>query len=127
MSNDKVILITGCSSPSGIGFATARVLAKSGHRVFATVRDPSKAAKIQEGFKDDRLRVRILDVTIQESIDAVIQEITEAEARIDVLINNAGYGLLGAVEDVDLDRARAHFDTNVFGAVRMIQAVLPTM
>jgi NAD(P)-dependent dehydrogenase (short-subunit alcohol dehydrogenase family) len=125
---DRVVLITGCGSPAGIGFATARRLVEGGDRVWATVRDLSQAEALRAGLPEpDRLQVRFLDVTLPDTIATVVQEIEDWDGGIDVLLNNAGYGLLGCVEQVDLDRARAQLETNFLGTLRVIQAVLPGM
>lgn len=121
-----MILITGCSSPAGIGFAAAHGLAEAGHRVHATVRDHSHVASLTQGL-EDRLTVHEMDLldhaTVLRTVDAVIQ----TDGRLDVLVNNAGYGLIGGIEQVELDRARAHFETNFFGTLGLIQEVLPVM
>ncbi len=122
----RVVLITGCSSPQGIGFATARALAGGGHSVHATVRDHAHDAELLEG-RDGKLTVHDLDVRDQAAVASVIDAIVAADGRLDVLINNAGYGLIGGVEQVDLDRVRASFETNFFGAMGLVQAVLPVM
>jgi NAD(P)-dependent dehydrogenase (short-subunit alcohol dehydrogenase family) len=115
-------VITGCSSPQGIGFATARALAREGHEVHATVRDHAHDAELSEGL-DSQLTIHDLDVLDRSAIQAVVRAI----GRIEVLINNAGYGLIGGVEQVDIDRVRASFETDVFGTVAVIQEVLPIM
>ncbi len=122
----RTILITGCSSPQGIGFATARALAQRGHRVHATVRDHAGDEALRAGL-EDRIEVHTLDLLEPPTMDAVLDAIVAPDARLDVLINNAGYGLIGGVEQVDLDRARALFQTNFFGTMELIQRVLPIM
>jgi len=122
---NRVVLITGCSSPDGIGFATARILASSGHAVHATVRDHSHDDELLDGV-DGRLEIHDLDLRDRGGIDAVVNTVSASDG-LDVLINNAGYGLIGGVEQVDLDRARASFETNFFGTMALIQAVLPGM
>ena len=105
----KVILLTGASS--GIGYQTAELLAKQGHMVYGAARRVEKMEALKEfGVKPIRL-----DVTSQESIDEAVEAIIKAEGRIDVLVNNAGYGSYGAVEDVSMDEARKQFDVNIFG------------
>ena len=127
-SAPRVVLITGCGSSAGIGFATARRLAGAGAHVWATVRDLTKGAALCDGLAvPEHLRVRLLDVRDARSIAAVVDEIARTDGRVDALVNNAGYGLLGGVEQVDVERARAQFDTNLFGTLRVIQAVLPMM
>src|SRR2546421_4521450 len=122
VGSSRVVLITGCSSPHGIGFATARALAREGHEVHATVRDHAHDAELSEGL-DSQLTIHDLDVLDRSAIQAVVGAI----GSIEVLINNAGYGLIGGVEQVDIDRVRASFETDVFGTVAVIQEVLPIM
>lgn len=116
---NKVILITGASS--GIGRAAAELLAKRGHRVFGTTRSASTAPAI-EGAE-----LLSLDVRDEASAANCVQEVLRRAERIDVLVNNAGYSLFGAVEETSPEEAQALFDTNVFGVVRMIRAALPAM
>ena len=113
----KTILITGASS--GFGQAMAAHLGARGHRVFGTSRRPAGA--------QGTARMLALDVTDDASVASCVRAVLEAAGRIDVLVNNAGVGLCGAVEDTSPDEARAQFDTNFFGPVRMIHAVLPAM
>lgn len=117
MHTHKVILVTGASS--GLGQAIARRLAAEGHTVFGT----SRKAVADSGA----VRMLALDITDDRSVDACVAQVVESAGRIDVLINNAGAGLCGSVEDTDLDEARWQMETNFFGAVRMIRAVLPVM
>ena len=117
----KVVLITGCSS--GIGHATAEVMAASGHRVYATARKPDAIADLaQRGC-----RTLALDVTDEQSMRAAVATVEEAEGAVGVLVNNAGYSQSGAVETLDMDDVRRQFETNVFGLIRMCQLVLPGM
>ncbi len=121
MRASLVILITGCSS--GIGRATALEAAGRGHRVYATARRPESLRDLEK----ERLRTLALDVTDAASIrDAVASAIGEA-GSIDALVNNAGYGQYGAVEDVTAEEWRQQFDVNLFGAVETTRAVLPAM
>ena len=115
------VLITGASS--GIGAATAARLTRAGHTVYATAR---KADALTE-LADAGAQTRSLDVTDDASMRAVVDEIVEAHGRVGGLVNNAGYGTYGAVEDVPMEAARAQFETNVFGVARLIQLVLPSM
>jgi NAD(P)-dependent dehydrogenase (short-subunit alcohol dehydrogenase family) len=115
------ILITGCSS--GIGMAAARRLAQGGHLVYATARRPETlAAAAAAGC-----RTLPLDVTDDASMRAAVDEIVDAHGRVGALVNNAGYGEYGAIEDVAIDRVRRQFETNVIGLSRMCQLVLPSM
>src|SRR5690554_4016686 len=116
-----VALVTGASS--GIGEATARKLAALGYTVYAAARRVER----MEALSDDGIRVLPLDVTDEESMSDCIETILDETGRIDVLVNNAGYGSYGALEDVPLDEARRQFEVNVFGLARMTQLVLPAM
>ena len=120
MSADReVVLVTGATS--GIGRATARLLAARGYRVFGTGRRPQ--AESLDGFE-----LLQLEVTSDESVAACVRTLTERTGgRIDVLVNNAGTGILGALEESSADQVRALFEVNVFGAVRVTNAVLPLM
>ncbi|HKZ14696.1 MAG TPA: SDR family oxidoreductase [Solirubrobacterales bacterium] len=120
------VLITGCSSPQGIGFATARALAEAGFSVHATVRDRTHVEDLLEDM-GSRLDVHDMDLLDPASVGAAVAAITGEGGRLDVLVNNAGYGLIGGVEQVELDRARANFETNFFGTVGLVQEVLPIM
>jgi short-subunit dehydrogenase len=124
---NKVALITGASS--GIGFETSLTLARNEFRTFATMRNLSKSKKIREIAKKERLPLTVipLDVNDNASIRAAIQNILVESGRIDVVINNAGYGLFGAVEDLSMDKIINQFETNFFGVVRVIKSVLPIM
>jgi NAD(P)-dependent dehydrogenase (short-subunit alcohol dehydrogenase family) len=122
----RTILITGCSSPQGIGFATARALAGDGHRVHATVRDHSNDPALLDGL-DHQLTIHDLDLCNRQAMGPLVNAISSADSGLDVLINNAGYGLIGGIEQVALDRARESFETNFFGTMALIQEVLPLM
>ena len=117
----QVILLTGASS--GIGFDAAATLAQQGHRVYAAARrvewmEPLKA------FGVIPLR---MDVTDEASMEAGVRMVLEAEGRIDVLVNNAGYGYFGAIENVPMEEARRQQEVNVFGLARLCQLVIPSM
>lgn len=117
----KVALITGASS--GIGESAAVLLQNAGFKVYG-------AARRVEKMKDLELKgisTISLDITNDESIETCVNTILEKEGRIDVLVNNAGYGSYGAVEDVPLEEARRQFDVNIFGLARLTQLVLPKM
>ena len=116
----KVFFITGCSS--GIGRATAIAAADAGHRVFATARRPEAIADLGRGIE-----TLPLDVTDSAAIHRAVGEAIARAGRIDVLVNNAGFGQMGTVEDIAIARWRAEFDVNVFGLIEVTQAVLPHM
>ena len=115
------VLITGCST--GIGRATAELLAREGHTVYATARRPESI----EDLRQSGCRTLALDVNDEASMSAAVTAVEEAEGAVGALVNNAGYSQSGAVESVPLDSVRAQFETNVFGLVRMCQLVLPGM
>ena len=121
MAGEQVILVTGCSS--GIGRAIALEAARRGHRVFATARN---ARPTWRTSRDPRASwLLVLDVTDPASIRSAVDEVLARAGRIDALVNNAGYGQYGAVEDVSAEEWRAQFDVNFFGAIEMTRAVLP--
>ena len=116
-----VALVTGASS--GIGEATARKLRSLGYTVYGAARRFDRL----ERLADDGIKPLAMDVTDDASMKAGIEQIIAETGRIDVLVNNAGYGSYGALEDVDIDEGRRQFEVNVFGAMRLIQLVLPHM
>lgn len=124
MSN---ILITGCSS--GIGLATAVLLAQNKHTVFATMRHPSQNTELQNLAEKKNLPVIILplDVTKDDSVKNAVAQVLDYTGRIDVLVNNAGIGTLGSVEELSIENFINEMDTNFIGAVRCTKAVLPHM
>lgn len=122
MSATKIILITGVSS--GFGLALAREALDDGHQVVGTVRT-EQAKQVFDALSPGRSLARVLDVTHFDVIDGVVAEIEQTVGPIDVLVNNAGYGHEGVMEESPLDEMRRQFDVNVFGAVAMIKAVLP--
>jgi NADP-dependent 3-hydroxy acid dehydrogenase YdfG len=115
------VLVTGCSS--GIGLATARDLLAAGHVVYATARRPETLAELATLGA----HVLALDVTSEESMTAAVTAIESEHGRVGALVNNAGYGEYGTVEETDLDKVRTMFETNVFGLARLTQLVLPAM
>jgi NAD(P)-dependent dehydrogenase (short-subunit alcohol dehydrogenase family) len=133
MQQKKIAVITGSSSR--IGFETSLLFARNGFYTYATMRNVDKSSKIKEdiakgGGVDDynlSLEVLQLDVTDDKSIKDAINMIIEKQKRIDVVVNNAGYGSTGAVEDFSIDEIKTQFETNFFGAIRVIQSVLPIM
>ena len=117
----KTILITGASS--GIGFDAARTLARQGHRVYAAARRVDRMVPL----KADGVMPLRMDVTDEASLEEGVRTVLEAEGRIDVLVNNAGYGYFGAVENVPLEEARRQLEVNVFGLAQLCRLVLPAM
>jgi len=124
---EKIALVTGSSS--GIGFETALALARENYFTFASMRNTDKAGKIQEIAKKENLNLEVieLDVDKEESIKSAVKKIQEQKGRIDVLVNNAGNGLFGCVEDITIQELKAQFETNFFGVVRLIQEISPIM
>ena len=121
MKNEKVILITGASS--GIGFDAAQTLAQQGHRVFAAAR----RTELMEPLTAYGVHVIKMDVTDERSMQDGVETLIQAMGHIDVLINNAGYGYFGAIENVPMEDARRQLEVNVFGLARLTQLVLPYM
>ncbi|PQJ73970.1 SDR family oxidoreductase [Polaribacter gangjinensis] len=113
----KIVLITGASS--GIGKSIANYLSQKGYVVYGTSRNPTKELL--------PFQVIALDVLKKETIDNAIQQIIKKEGKIDVLINNAGMGITGPIEDTPIEEMRRVFDTNFFGALDLMKSVLPTM
>ena len=124
---DKVALVTGSSS--GIGFETSLALARNGYHTFATMRNLGKDEKIKQIIEKEDLSIEILelDVDSEESVNQAIKTVSEKKGRIDVLVNNAGYGMWGTVEDVSIDEFKEQFETNFFSIIRLIQKVAPIM
>ena len=115
----KIAIVTGASS--GIGEATAELLANSGYKVYGTSRKGAQAA--QRSYK-----MIALDVNSEESIEAALKEVVQIEGRIDLVVNNAGFGVApGGAEESSIEQTKMIFDTNFFGIVRMTRAVVPYM
>ncbi|MFH1429243.1 MAG: SDR family oxidoreductase [Candidatus Margulisiibacteriota bacterium] len=127
MYSNKTILITGCSK--GFGYLFALSLARAGFQVAATSRSLSRMQELADTANKEKLPIKFyeLDVTISESIKNAIKHIVQDFNHIDVLINNAGYGLVSHVEHVSPREIKDQFDTNVFGLVEVSQAVIPFM
>lgn len=121
MKGNKVILLTGASS--GIGFDAAKMLAQQGHKVYAAAR----RVELMEPLKANGVQVIRMDVTDEASMQQGVEAVIKAEGRIDVLVNNAGYGFFGAIETVPIEEARRQLEVNVFGLARLTQLVLPYM
>ena len=117
----KVILITGGSS--GIGHDSAIKLASQGHIVYAAARRVEK----MEDLKQYGVHVLPVDVTSEESMKDCVEALIAEQGRIDVLVNNAGYGYFGAIENVTMEEARRQLEVNIFGLARLTQLVLPYM
>ena len=117
----QVILLTGASS--GIGYNTAKDLAAAGHTVYGAARRVEKLEELRP-FGIIPLQ---LDITDEDSVKKAVETIIAEQGRIDALVNNAGYGSYGAIEDVTLDEARNQFEVNLFGLARLTQLVLPQM
>src|SRR5262249_32486650 len=119
MSEQKVVLITGASS--GVGQSTARLLSQRGYKVFGTSRNPAGVEAISS------VEMLVLDVRSDVSVTACVKAVADVAGRIDVVVNNAAYELAGALEETSIDEAKAQFETNFFGIVRTVKAVLPSM
>ena len=117
----KTVLITGCSS--GIGRETAHAFNDEGWTVYATARNPADIETLGEAGCE----LATLDVTDQSDVDRVVDRILDEEGAIDALVNNAGYGQFGPIEDVSTAKVHRQFDVNVYGPHRLIKAVLPGM
>src|SRR5437899_6243064 len=126
-ANQKVAVVTGTSS--GIGYETSLTLARNGFLTYATMRNPSKSKNINSLVEKEKLPLKIvqLDVTDDGSVKSAMQSIIAEASRIDVLVNNAGYALNGAFEDLAMEELKAHYETNLFGVTRVTQAALPIM
>jgi NAD(P)-dependent dehydrogenase (short-subunit alcohol dehydrogenase family) len=123
----RVAVVTGSSS--GIGFKTALTLGRNGFQTYATMRNIAKSKNIKSIATKENLPINIeqLDVTDNKSVTNAIQAIVSKADRIDVLVNNAGYALTGAFEDLAIEEIKAQYETNLFGLIRTSQAVLPIM
>lgn len=121
------VLITGTSR--GIGLATALALGRAGHTVYATMRNPDRSPELADTAEKERLPIRIwaMDVDSDSSVAETIRSIQTKSGSIDVLVNNAGREAGGSIEELPLSECRAVMETNYFGAIRCIQAVLPSM
>src|SRR6267143_6210928 len=132
MNTGEVVVVTGASS--GFGRLIAETLARKNYRVFATMRNvrgknAAAAGELRELAKSESVALHVLDldVTDDKSVDRAVSTVIDEAGRIDVLVNNVGYGVMGVTEAVTLEQARRIMDTNFFGAVRMNRAVLPYM
>ncbi|MGE0243935.1 MAG: SDR family oxidoreductase [Nitrososphaeraceae archaeon] len=125
--NKKVAVVTGSSS--GIGFETSLLLARNGFFTYLTMRNLDKAKIINNIKQKEKLSLEVLqlDVTHDESVKKAINKIRNEQKRIDVLVNNAGYALVGPFEEISIKEFKEQFETNVFGVIRVTQTVLPIM
>jgi len=124
---EKVALVTGSSS--GIGYETSLSLAREGYFTYATMRNLEKADTVKKIAEKENLALKVieLDVDNEDSAENAIKAIIDEKHRIDVLVNNAGWGIWGTAEDVSIEEFREQFETNFFSVVRMIQKVAPIM
>lgn len=124
---EKIAVVTGSSS--GIGFATSLALARHGFYVYATMRNLEKSKNIMDIAKKENLPLKVIQMDVDDDrpVNDAIEKVVSEKKRIDVLVNNAGYGLVGCVEDLSMDEVRGIFETNLYGIIRVTQAVLPHM
>ena len=127
MEKQSIAVVTGSST--GIGFETSLLLARNGFYTYATMRDKLKTDKIEKIANKENLPLEVLsmDVDNDDSVRNAIHKIIDEKKKIDILVNNAGYGLFGALEDISIEEIKKQFETNLFGAIRTIKEVLPTM
>ncbi len=123
----KTAIVTGCSS--GIGLESALELARAGYTVYAGLRDEARAGPLKDGSSKDGSDIKTFQVNVAdgESVRSAAGRILDEAGSIDVLVNNAGYGLFGSIEDISIQDMRKQFETNFFGAVEMIQQLAPGM
>jgi short-subunit dehydrogenase len=117
------------SSSSGIGFETSLLLSRNGVYTYATMRNLNKSQQINDVAEKEHLPLKVLqlDVTDDKSVKDAIRQVKDESSRIDVLINNAGYDVMGAVEDISIEEFKSQFETNLFGVIRVTKEVLPIM
>jgi NAD(P)-dependent dehydrogenase (short-subunit alcohol dehydrogenase family) len=124
---EGIALVTGSSV--GIGFETSLALARNGIHTFATTRHLQKGSIIEIIADKESLPLRVIEIDVndEDSVARTIMKIIDEKKRIDIIVNNAGYGLFGALEDISLNEIREQFETNYFGAIRIMKQVIPTM
>jgi len=124
-----VAVVTGTSS--GIGFKTALTLARNGFYTYATMRNLKKSTSIKEIADKEALPLKVIELDVDDDLsakNAIQEEIISEKQRIDILVNNAGYGLIGPIEDTSIEEElKPHFETNLYGVIRVTQQVLPIM
>jgi NAD(P)-dependent dehydrogenase (short-subunit alcohol dehydrogenase family) len=127
--SQKIAVVTGSSS--GMGYETSLILARNGFHTYATVRklEGEGSNQIIDIAKNENLPLQViqLDVNDDKSVTDAVNRIAKEKGRIDVVVNNAGYDLMGALEETSMDEIKGQFETNFFGAVRVMQAVIPMM
>lgn len=127
LSDKRVCVVTGSSS--GIGYETALIFARNDFKTYATMRDIQKSESLNSVAEKEPLSIKIvqLDVTNDNSINTAIKTIYDESGKIDVLVNNAGYGSVGAFEDIPMEEIKSLYETNFYGLIRVTKAVLPIM
>ncbi len=127
VKNQKVAVVTGSSS--GIGFETSLALARKGYVTYATMRNLQKSTDLDAITRDENLLIKTIemDVDYDHSVKNAIDAIIDESGRIDVLVNNAGFGVFGSLEDIEMEEIKKQFETNLFGVIRVSKKVLPTM
>ena len=122
-----VAVVTGSSS--GIGYETSLLLARNGFFTYATMRNPDKSNKFLDLKQNEKLSLEVLklDVTQDKSVKKAIEKIVNKRGTIDVLVNNAGYALVGPLEELSIQEYKEQFETNIFGVIRVIKETLPIM
>ena len=127
INKTKVAIVTGSSS--GIGLETSLLLARNGFFTYATMRNTAKSNKINELKQKEKLPLEVLklDVTDNKSVNEAIEKVANEQGKIDVLVNNAGYALVGPLEELSIQEFKEQFETNLFGVTRVTQYVLPIM
>lgn len=127
IGNSRVALVTGSST--GIGYETCLALARNGFVTCATMSDNKKSGDLEKIARKENLRIKIfeMDVDKDNSVCSAVGQITTEFGKINILVKNAGYGLFGAFEDFSMLEIKNQFETNVFGMIRVIREVLPTM